>query len=264
MGDNIVKVIGLVIAAICLFFFVISFLIKEQKLKRISNAISTLSVIAVLIPYFWAIPIGKGNEVQMYYGNLEEINNMQEKYTQIVDENYNLKGTIDEQNELIDNLKSQVKELNSEQNDQADTSEIIGTGIDFKDISNVLYDGLQYSKYDGTNNETFMVAGEEHRVGFVIENDGSLFAIDDPGYVLFNLEGKYSKVICNVGRMYGDDTETLYITSSDGLVDMTYDVRADAAIQTLEIPLNYAQDLKIALNTGMSVRYGFYNVIFYQ
>lgn len=264
MGDNIIQIIAIIIVAVCLIFLAISFLVKNEIIKRISLCVETLSVLVALLPYFTAIPIGEENELQMYYGNLKEINKMQETYTQIVDENYNLKRTIDEQNDSIANLKNQVKELSSGQNSPASTNETVSTSIDFKEIPDILYDGIQYNKYDGSDNETFTVAGQEHRIGFVIQNDGSLFATEDPGYVLFNLEGKYSKMTCNVGRMYGNDTETLYITSSDSLVDMSYDVKADAATQTLEIPLNYASDLKIALNTGMSVQYGFYNIIFYN
>ncbi len=72
-------------------------------------------------------------------------------------------------------------------------------------------------------------------------------------------------MICNVGKMNsGSNNETLYITSSDNTIDMQFTVRSDSPSQVLEIPLNYAKDLKIALDTGYSVKYGFYDIKFYK
>lgn len=257
--NNFIKIIGFIFLGVGIIFIIITFTCKKKTVGRISVAISCLSLILTALPYFYSIPIGNENTIALYYGNIDKINEMQNNYVKITDENYKLKETITEQDKKIQNLKTL---LNDPSKSNVLSSE---HKIDFKDISNILYSGVQYIKYDGNNsNESFSVAGKDYRVGFVLQNDGSLFSIDDPGYVLFNLEEKYSKMICNVGRMNGNDNETLYITSSDNFIDMKFDVKVDAASQILEIPLNYAKDLKIALNTGMSVRYGFYNIVFYE
>lgn len=264
MNESVVKIVGVIILAICVICIIVSIKASQRTIAKISAVIASLTTIVSLIPYFWSVPVGDKKEVTLYYGNIEEINEMQRTYTDIVDQNYEFKKTISDQNETIDSLKKQIKDLSTNKG-EAQSSVVESDGIKFEDITEILYSGVQYEKFDRTSNEKFSVAGKEHSVGFYIQNDGGIFNIEEPGYVLFNLEEKYSKMICNVGRMNsGAGVETLRITSSDGVVDMKYDVRSDASSQVLEIPLNYARDLKIGIDTASGVRYGFFDIIFYE
>lgn len=184
-----------------------------------------------------------------------------DQFMELMEEN----KRIQEQYEsTITYLKNQIQKLNDEElNAQEDESG--ETVVDFKNLTDILYSGMSYDKYDGQSNEGFKVGGKNYKIGFTIYNDGGIFNVSGPGYVLFNLEGKYSKMVCRVGKVNSADVnETLYITSSDGSIDMEYLVRSDVPSQLLEIPLNYVNDMKIALNTETSVMYGFYDIKFYM
>lgn len=237
---------------------------KVEGVKdKITTIVPILGVIVTMIPYIF--PVGNDNGVAMYYGDLEAFKDIQENYTEIVNENSELSLTVKNQEQTISDLKNQIKGIN-----QGESGEIglnVGDdGVDFQDVADILYSGAEYEKFDGTTNEGFAVGGKDYRTGFTIYNDGGLFdTTGSAGYVLFNLEEQYKTMVCNVGRVNsGTDNETLYITSSDGVVDMQFEVRSDASSQVLEIPLNYAKDLKIALNTEMHVKCGFFDIKFYK
>lgn len=251
------------IVLLCLACTVVTFKRVEGAKDKLATIVPILSVIVALIPYVF--PIGSDNGVAMYYGDLEAFKDMQENYTELVHQNNELNLTVKNQEQTISDLKNQIKGINQGESGEIGSSNVGNGGVDFQDVFNILYSGVEYDKFDGTTNEGFNVGGNDYRIGFTIWNDGSLFSTAGSGYVLFNLEEKYRTMVCSVGKVNsGADNETLYITSSDGIVDMQFEVRSDAPSQELEIPLNYTKDLKIALDTERSVKYGFFDIKFYE
>lgn len=265
MGEIVVRIFAVVVLLICIICIIIAMLKVKELIGKLTTVIAALTVIVTLFPYF-GLSLGGSNGVAMYYGDLEAFKEIQKNYTKITDKNAELNLAVKEKDETIANLKTQIKEVIQNGNSGVDVSEVSTGGIDFQDIATVLYSGSEYEKFDGTTNESFTVGKEEYRVGFTIYNDGGLFdTTGSSGYVLFDLEEKYKEMVCSVGRVNsGTDTQTLYITSSDGIVNMQFPVRPDASSQELKIPLNYAKDLKIALDTDMHVKCGFFNIKFYE
>lgn len=262
MSSIIVQAVAGVIFILCLICTVATLRKVRGTKDKITTIVPILGVVVTLIPY--VRPVGGDNGVAMYYGDLEAFKEIQKNYTKLVDKNNELNSMVKEQELTISNLKTQIQEGGQGEPGEMNSSNA-GEGIDFQNVSDILYSGVEYEKFDGTTNDSFTVGGNDYRIGFTMWNDGSLFSTEDSGYVLFNLEGKYRTMVCNVGKMNsGTDNEVLYITSSDGAVDMQFEVRSDAASQELEIPLNYVKDIKIALDTGASVKYGFFGIKFYE
>lgn len=266
-----VKIIIIIVSSIiALIGCIITCFTKVENINRVATIVA---IISLLVTVVFSVLTYNSNQ-----NELEECKKknreLQEACTQKDQEIENLNKIISDQNKTISDKEATIQSLmqnrdmpkNEDISMNSDETEIKeDLVIDFADITNILYSGVEYEKYDGMSEERFTVGGNEYRVGFTIWNDGSLFSIEGSGYALFNLDQKYSKMVCNVGKMNsGDNNETLYITSSDNTIDMQVIVRSDSPSQELEIPLNYAKDLKIALDTGYSVKYGFYNIKFYK
>lgn len=136
------------------------------------------------------------------------------------------------------------------------------TKIPFSDVSDILYNGKVYWKFTSTGTNSFTVAGKEYSDGFVIGCDHSLFGEGD-GYVLFNLQGNYTKLEFDVGKT--DDYEMQDVTVKvflDGSMTEQYELSSESTLEHIEINLNNARDLKILITGGSRVKYGFFNVVF--
>lgn len=136
------------------------------------------------------------------------------------------------------------------------------TKYKFLDVSDMLYNGEVCWKCTPNEDYSFTVGGKEHRDGFVIGCDGSIFGAGD-GYALFNLNGEFSQLEFDVGKT--DDYElqdvTLKIYLDNEYVD-EYPLSSQIPYEHISINLNYADNMKILLSDGSRVKYGFYNVIF--
>lgn len=134
--------------------------------------------------------------------------------------------------------------------------------VSFADISDQLYNGKVYGKYRATENKSFSVAGKEHFDGFTIGCDHSLFGEGD-GYVLFNLDGEFSKMEFDVGKTdnYEIQDVTLKVFLGEDMVKQI-DLSGQKSSEHVEVDLNYANDVKIMITGGSRVIYGFYNIIF--
>lgn len=136
----------------------------------------------------------------------------------------------------------------------------------FSDVINILYDGVQYQKYSPKDNDVFKVAGLEYNDGFLIGYNNTTFGKGD-GYALFNLQGKFSEVNFDVGKI--DEEKILDVTMKiyiDDELYEKYDLSSEIPYTHISIDLNGANNMKILLtrdeNYWGSVYYGFFNVIF--
>lgn len=131
------------------------------------------------------------------------------------------------------------------------------TKIDVLD-TDILYGGDWMTKYLPSEGKSFAMGGNTYTKGFTIDWSGW---VENTGDALFNLEGKYSSISFDIGRLdtvgAGDVTMKIYI--NDELTE-TYDILSSTPVKTYNITLNYAQSLKIELN-GEGDGYGFANVI---
>lgn len=127
--------------------------------------------------------------------------------------------------------------------------------------TNVLYDGICYGTYHPSEGNTFSMGSTTYNKGFVIYDDHSLFG-DGDGYALFDLQGKYSKMVFDVGRTneYEKQDVILKVYLNGEYVE-EYSLSGQSPPISLEINLNYANNLKLEITGGTRVKYGFANVI---
>lgn len=125
----------------------------------------------------------------------------------------------------------------------------------------VLYDGTCYGTYLPSEGKTFSMGSSTYNKGFVIYDDHSLFGEGD-GYALFDLQGKYSKITFDVGRTneYEKQDVLLKVYLNNEYVE-EYSLDAESPPISLEINLNYANNLKLEITGGSRVKYGFANVV---
>ena len=107
-----------------------------------------------------------------------------------------------------------------------------------------IYDGKGYRSYLSSEGETVSVAGKQYTNSFTLGYN--YYVVDPTSYALFNLNGKYKKVIFKVGRVdetyHNDTTLNVYL---DGILKKQYNVKATDLPKEIEIDLNYAMQLKI-------------------
>ena len=121
----------------------------------------------------------------------------------------------------------------------------------------VLYDGERYSIIPNDSMEVLTVAGNEYREGILLdENQYS------DCYGLLNLKNDYSTLQLEIGRLDGSkkvDAELeVYL---DEELSTTYSISADTPIQTIEIPLNYTNSMKLRIVADDNVKYCIVNPV---
>lgn len=127
--------------------------------------------------------------------------------------------------------------------------------------TNVLYDGVCYGTYLPSEGRTFSMGSTTYNKGFVIYDDHSLFG-DGDGYALFDLQGKYSKMTFDVGRTNEHEKQDVILkVYLNGEYSEEYSLSGQSPPISLEITLNYANNLKLEITGGTRVKYGFANVI---
>ena len=107
MSKVIVWSIAGVILFLCLVCTIATFKKVEGAKDKITTLVPIFGMIVTLIPYLG--PIGNDNGVAMYYGDLEAFKDIQENYTDIVNENSELSLTVKNQEQIIGDLKNQIK-----------------------------------------------------------------------------------------------------------------------------------------------------------
>ena len=124
----------------------------------------------------------------------------------------------------------------------------------------VLYDGTVFWKVLASDESTFSMGSKTYSEGFMIGCDHSLFGEGD-GYALFDLQGKYSAIIFDVGRTneYEKQDVTLQVFLDDKLVE-EYSLNAELPPKTMTINLKKAKSMKLRITGGSRVKYGFANV----
>lgn len=174
---------------------------------------------------------------------------------------------IDELEEDLKNMEKENDELNNlleqEQKNISTPSEskVNENGTSFQNILEVLYDGDNYKRYDGDNK--FSVGGKEYRYGFTVGCDRGI-ANFGPGYASFNLDGKYSKMSFDVGKVDGYKASATVIVTSQSGINESYPVSADSISQPIEIDVKNTEDLKITVDSDRTVEYGFFNIYLYE
>lgn len=121
----------------------------------------------------------------------------------------------------------------------------------------VLYDGYYMEKILSTDEETFIIGKSTYTEGFTL----STAYYTDP-YALFDLQGDYSSITFEVGRVSdgraGDDIEMqIYL---DGKLSEQHSLSASSPSEKFTIDLKNAKSMKIMLTEGKYVTYGFVNV----
>ena len=103
-----------------------------------------------------------------------------------------------------------------------------------------LYDGERYDKYLSSNN------GESISIGGKTYNDS--FEISNNGFTLFNLDGNYSKVTMDVGRI--DDsivTDAEIKIYLDDKLSGSYKISGEKVLTNIDIDLTDANSMRITL-----------------
>ena len=142
--------------------------------------------------------------------------------------------------ELEKNLK-----LNQEKSEAAD--------IESSDFIDTLYDGERYDKYLSSNNdESISIGGKTYNDSFKISNNG---------FVLFNLDGNYTKVNMDIGRIDDSNvTNTAIKIYLDDKLSGSYRISGEKTLTNIDIDLAGANNMKITLESDVLVRYGFVNI----
>nr|WP_243424304.1 NPCBM/NEW2 domain-containing protein [Gemmiger formicilis] len=123
--------------------------------------------------------------------------------------------------------------------------------------TNVLYDGDRYSIIPNNDTEVLTVAGSEYRKGILL-NESQYYDC----YVLLNLKNDYSTLQIEIGRLDGSDkTDAELEVYLDDELSTTYSISASTPIQTIEIPLNYANSMKLRIVADGTAKYCIVNPV---
>lgn len=116
--------------------------------------------------------------------------------------------------------------------------------------------------YDGTDHtKSFSVAGVTQTLGVTFEEDWG-----DP-FAIWNTNCQYSTMTLTVGSMGSNKRNVKLEVYLDGVYSTSYDLKYDAAPKTLDIPINYAPNVKLLFTApeGESFadgEYGIYDISF--
>lgn len=259
MSARVVAIIISVILVVCAVHNLASN--NEKRNKKVNIIISCIAALASLVTTIFPEKVAEyiDPNVETYREKIEELetsnNSLQEKYNE-------LNSQYDNLNDAYEELEDENTALKEQTNSETVANQNADQKIAFEKVLDVLYDGSDYNRYSG--DDKFIVGGIEHRYGFTIGCDRSIVNFG-PGYALFNLDGKYSKMICDVGRVDGPKGDAAVIaTSEDGIVNQTYEVSGNIPSQQIEINLNYAGDLRITVDADSTLDYGFFDIYFYE
>lgn len=184
--------------------------------------------------------------------NVDSAESVGDVINTILTENKELREKIDEQEKQIDELKvsaTSSKTITSKV-ESISTDDTENAGEDFL---NLVYDGEHYELYTLSNdNGTFKIAGKEYHSGIVIDTY--------TGFALANLEGKYSHVSLDIGRVDESQIEDgAMIIIRDGKETNNYNLDAEKTLTSIDFDVTGTNNLKIQVDSKWS-EYGIVNV----
>lgn len=120
------------------------------------------------------------------------------------------------------------------------------------------YNSSEYTAYQ--NGKYFMMGGKKHKNGFTLGHDDFNCQKD----ANFNIEGKYSKLSFNVGKV-DDDRDYDFVANvySDGNLIQDISIKAEGLPQSVDIPLDYTERLSFDASSDVSSLAGFSEVKLY-
>jgi len=110
--------------------------------------------------------------------------------------------------------------------------------------------------YAGTSGKYFTMSKKNYTSGYTVN-----FYSD--GWLLYNLEGKYSNLKLDVGRVDGTGASdaTLYVLL-DGELAQSFSIGAKELAKTINIPLKNANQLELQMTGAGGSTYGLANTVF--
>lgn len=139
-------------------------------------------------------------------------------------------------------------------------SVIPGRKVDLFD-TNVLYEGHECEPFIPSNGKSFSMGSNTYNKGFILHNPYSIYNGNDV-IALFDLQGKYSKMYFDLGRLNGynirDAVLKVYL---DGTYNREFALSSSLPPQLVSIDLNYASSMKLELVSNGMGGYGFANVV---
>lgn len=134
-----------------------------------------------------------------------------------------------------------------------------GTKTDLFDTK-VLYGGDHCETFIPSDGRTFSMGSNTYNKGFILRNPYSSY-FENEVIALFDLQGRYSKITFDSGRLNESNVEnaTLKIYL-DGVYTGEFALDGSQPPQLVSIDLNYAKSLKLELVSGYVV-YGFANIV---
>ncbi|MDR0919417.1 MAG: hypothetical protein LBM93_09270 [Oscillospiraceae bacterium] len=159
-----------------------------------------------------------------------------------------------------------IREITTVQESTEKPTEILLSDIN----PNPLCRGEVYQIYTGADSSTFLIGSKEYKKGFAIGIEhtqwGPILGEKGNGYVIFDLEGKYSKFTFDIGKIngYADDSVFLKIYIDNEYIEQ-YEFDGLSISDSLVINLNYAKELRLELvsDEQITTAYGFFNSILY-
>lgn len=138
-------------------------------------------------------------------------------------------------NEQLEQDNQKLEESLKNNQEKSDAADLENSGF-----IDSLYDGERYDKYLSSNN------GESISIGGKTYNDS--FEISNNGFTLFNLDGNYSKVTMDVGRI--DDsivTDAEIKIYLDDKLSGSYKISGEKVLTNIDIDLTDANSMRITL-----------------
>lgn len=126
----------------------------------------------------------------------------------------------------------------------------------------VLYDGTYYDICLPSNEKTISMGNNTFNKGFVISSNHASITGKGDGYVLLDLQGKYSKITFEAGRVNGYEKQNAVLkVYIDNEYVEEFELNADIPSTLLDINLNYANSLKLEVVGDTGIMYGFVNAV---
>lgn len=246
LWNIVITVVGALVAG---FFAGKSWEYKMLEIMYEDNKINLISQIETLKKEKNIANVNNEKLNQRYLNLKNEYDIFKNKYDNIVYQNQQLQKVINEKNNLSKKSTNDISQLlpNTPSMQKSEDDDIllmkVAPPYDFDD-------GKIY-----TNGKTFSMGGHKYTDGFVLSAVYS-------GYVLINLEHKYSELSFYVGHIDQSPISkgTTLNIFTDGNLLKDYFIPSDRPLQTITIPLKYSGSLKIQI-TGGHGAYGFANLI---
>lgn len=193
----------------------------------------------------------------------------------LIEENKKLEVDLEEKEAEISKLKNENEQLQVSL-DQSEKQNMQNNVSDEKETTDQTQAQAQsYSlldvcpPYDGEKDEDKFVTNSNFIMGGKAYSDGfSYWGRSLENYLLFNLDGKYSKLEFDFGHI---DNESDYDATIEIVLDgksvQTIEKKWDELVTHEVVDLNYAKQLKLCFQSGDGAgyaRYGFANVKIYE